>query len=233
MFDDLRVAILCSHRAPGIEKLLHHPQRGRLYDVACVITSEPALLSRSAIEDAGAPVLTHPVRRFHDECGATLRDLDARRAYDSMTVHVLEQLDVNMVLMLGYLYVATDVLIKAFPGRILNIHDSDLSLTCADGERKYVGLHSTRDAIMGGERETRSTLHFITTKLDGGPVVKRSAAYPVAPFATDAADSGYTDIVKAYAWAQREWMMRDCWGELAVHGLELVSAGMHETASVA
>jgi len=216
LFDDVRVAVLCSHRAPGLEFLLHHPQRSRLYDVACVVTSEPAIASRAAIEDAGVPVLIHPIRRFHDECGVTITDMNARRAYDALTVHVLEQLDVNAVLMLGYLYIASDALLQAFPGRVFNIHD---------GDARYPGLHATRDAIFAGEPSTCSTLHQVTAKLDAGPVVVQSKPYPVAPFVQEAVLCGHIDIGKAYAYAQREWMMRDAWGSLAVRALEMVASG--------
>jgi folate-dependent phosphoribosylglycinamide formyltransferase PurN len=223
LFDDVRIAVFCSHRAPGLDRLLHHPQRSRMYDVACVVTSEPAIASRSAIEDAGAPVLIHPIRRFHDECGAPIRDMDARRAYDALTVHVLEQLDVNVVLMLGYLYIASDVLLNAFRGRIFNIHD---------GEPRYPGLHATFDAVVAGEPVTYSTLHHVTSTLDGGPIVLQSKPYPVAPFVRDAMLGGHVDIVKAYAYAQREWMMRDSWGDLAVRAMEMVAAGTYEEVAV-
>ena len=224
-FGTIRVAVLTSHRAPGIERLLHHPHRGSLYDVACVITSEPEMLSRVSIEDAGVAVLVHPIRRFHEECGSSLQNIETRRSYDAMTVHALQQLDVTAVLMLGYLYIATDVLLEPYAGRVLNVHDSDLTIIRADGERKYTGLHSTRDAVLAGEGETRSTLHQVTAVLDGGPVIMRSEPYPVAEFARQAAACGQYDVVKAYAWAHREWMMRDCWGDLGIRVLERLAAG--------
>lgn len=227
----LRIAVLCSHRAPGLDALLHHPQRGKLFELACVLTSEPQLDARESIEATGAAVLMHPVRRFHAECGTPLRDLETRRSYDALTVHVLQQLHVDAVLMLGYLYVATDVLIAAFPDRIFNIHDSDLDLVGADGQRKYAGLHATRDAISAGEPETRSSVHIVTPTVDGGPVLLRSRAYPVAPFAYQAALAGHTDIVRAYAYAQREFMMRDAWGELALRAIEVAANGEVETAT--
>lgn len=218
----LRVAVLCSQRAPGLDHLLHHEERGRTCEIACVITSEPGLASRDAIEDAGVPVLLHPIRRFHDDCGSSLHDLEARRSYDAMTVHVLEQLNVDVVLLLGYLYVLTDVVLARYPGRIFNIHDSDLGLELPNGQRRFVGLHSTRDAILAGVTETRSTLHVVTARLDGGPIVLRSGPYPVAPFVHRAAAAGHFDIVKAYAYAQREWMMRDSWGRMAMRTLALM-----------
>jgi folate-dependent phosphoribosylglycinamide formyltransferase PurN len=130
---------------------------------------------------------------------------------------VLHRLGVDTVLLLGYVYRITAPLLDAFPNRILNIHDSDLP--------KYPGLHATRDAVEAGERFTRSAIHIVTPQIDAGPVVARSKPFEVAPFAYAAAEAGEKDIVRAYAYAQREWMMRSAWGELAVRALEMVAAG--------
>jgi phosphoribosylglycinamide formyltransferase-1 len=206
----LNVAVLCSKRAPGLNGLL--ARRNDSFDVSCIVTTH----EDAVVEAPGIPVISHPIRAYDD-----------RRTYDVMTLHVLRELGVDAVLLLGYLYVVTDVLLSRFPQRVFNIHDSDLTIKRPDGERKYVGLHSTRDAILGGERETRSTLHVVTEKLDGGPILSLSPPFPVAPWIHDAVAAGQRDIVKAYAYAQREWMMRSTWGEMAARvfaAQELVAA---------
>lgn len=142
-----------------------------------------------------------------------------REAFDAMTATLLFPYDVDAVVLLGYLYVLTDAMLDAFPGRILNVHDADLTLRNDLGEPRYPGLHATRDAILAGEHETRSSVHLVTRHLDGGPVVARSNAFPVAPFVRVAAVRGEHDIVRAYAYAQREWMMRSTWGALASEAL--------------
>ena len=183
----LNVGVLCSGRAPGLDVLTP----------ACIISTHPHTL------DVHAPVITRTM-------------FQPRRDYDAGTVEILRAFGVELVILLGYRYILTDVMLAAFPGRILNIHDSDLR------ERRYVGLHSTRDAILAGETETRSTLHVVTEDVDGGPIISVSRAYPVAPFVHEAAAAGHLDIVKAYAYAQREWMMRDCWAELLAEALSSV-----------
>ena len=188
----LNLAVLCSKRAPALDAVLPY--------ATCVITTH----ENADIDAGNVPLFRHPIRR-HDD----------RRAYDALTAHVLRELGVDTVLLLGYIYVLSDVMLSAFPNRVFNIHDSDLTVRRPDGERRYVGLRSTRDAILGGERETRSTLHLVTEKVDGGPILAISRAYPVAPFVHEAAAAGHADIVKAYAYAQREWMMRDAWPALA------------------
>jgi len=145
-----------------------------------------------------------------------------RRSFDIQTSVMLARYDVDAVMLLGYIYIITEPLLAAFPDRILNVHDSDLTLRNDDGSPRYPGLHATRDAIYGGERETRSCVHIVTPELDAGPVVARSNAFPVAPFVRVAASRGEHDIVRAYAYAQREWMMRSTWGALAFEGLRRI-----------
>ena len=147
-----------------------------------------------------------------------------RNAFDAETADLLRAYGADVVVLLGYLFVITGPLLSVFPDRILNVHDADLALRNADGSPRYPGLHATRDAIVAGERETRSSVHLVTPQLDGGPVIARSIAYPVAPFVHEAVERGEHDIVRAYAYAQREWMMRSSWGELAFEAIERITA---------
>jgi phosphoribosylglycinamide formyltransferase 1 len=227
-FRNLRVAVLCSKRAPGLDDLLRHPNRGRLYDVGCVVTTEAAFPDAERIERSDVPLLVHPIRRFFDSREASLRHLPTRCEFDAITAGVLKQLGIDTVILLGYQYVLTDVILDQFPHSIINVHDADLTIKRTDGERKYIGLHSTRDAIVAGETDTRSTVHYVTEKVDAGPVLLLSERYPVAPFAREAAAAGHTDIVKSYAYAHREWMMRDCWGSLVTRALEYMAAGVDQ-----
>lgn len=204
----LNVAVLCSRRAPGLHTLLreHRP--------ACVITTEESI----ALDARDVPVFAHPIRAFCKSMGASLRDDDARRLYDSETARMLQRLGVDTVLLLGYTFRVTAPLLDAFPNRILNIHDSDLP--------KYPGLHATRDAVAAGERDTRSSVHLVTPEIDRGPVLLRSKPFEIAPFAYAASIAGEDDIVRAYAYSLREWMMRSAWGDLAVRALDLVREGV-------
>ncbi len=215
--DLLHVAVLCSKRAPALDALLHHPEHGLVFTVDCVISSEPQF------GECGVPVITHPIRAFYDAARAPIRDCCVRRSYDARTVKTLAYIGSDVILTLGYLYVLTEPMLAAFPNAIFNVHDADLAIRRNDGRPKYPGLHATRDAIIAGEKETRSSVHLVTADLDSGPIVARSEAFPVAPFARDAAVAGHQDIVRAYAYAQREWMMRRSWADLAVNALEQVS----------
>ena len=197
--DPLRLAVLSSKRAPGLGALLRHPSRGTLFEIDRVVSSADFMMDE-------VTVIPHPMNR-----GVPRRD------HDAGTAALLSGADI--VLLLGYLFILTEPMLDAFPNRILNIHDADLLQRRPDGGPRYPGLHSTRDAILAGERETRSSAHIVTEDLDGGPVIARSRAFPVAPFVHEAVAAGAADIVRAYAYAQREWMMRSSWAGLAIDAI--------------
>jgi folate-dependent phosphoribosylglycinamide formyltransferase PurN len=205
----LNVGVLCSNRAPGLDTLLRHALRGTLFDIQCIVSSDPDFGCE------GAPVITHAIRKFYDERHAPLRDRGVREEYDAATAEILGRHGVDTLLLIGYLYVVSAPLRNAFGNRILNTHD---------GLPKYPGLHATRDAIVAGEPATYSIVHVATPDLDAGPLLVLSEPFPVAPFVQHAVTAGYDDIVRAYAYAQREWMMRSAWGAMLVNALERVSS---------
>lgn len=205
MLTDLRIAVLCSKRAPALDVLLAHPR----VRTAAVITTDPEFakgLNRETCRPSGFPPVV---------CRPNVPKRRDRASYDAFTANLLTRLEVDYVFCLGYLYILTEPMLTAFPERIVNLHDADLTR-----HRRYPGLHATRDAIVAGECVTRSSLHLVNEELDGGPVLHVSEAYPVAPFVHEAVRAGAQDVVRAYAYAHREWMIRDAWPQLLTQAID-------------
>ena len=217
----LRVAVVCSRRAPGLSHLLDAPERGRSYELVTVVTSDAECVERQGLAAAGVPCLLHDIRAFYGARGARLGHLGPRPHYDRLTVELLAPYRPDLVILCGYLHIVTGPMLDAYPERLVNIHDSDLMLTDTAGRPKYRGLHAVRDAVCAGESATRSTVHLATPEVDGGPLLLRSWAFPTHPMVDAARDWGATDILKAYAYAQREWMMRASWGPLLATAIGL------------
>jgi len=190
------------------------------------------MLNVAVLCSSRAPGLEALRERVHVACVLDRRPprMCDRGEFDAETASMLRQFAIDAVVLLGYLFVITEPLLTAFPERIINVHDSDLTLRNPGGGPRYPGLHATRDAIVAGERETRSSVHLVTRELDAGPVIVRGEAFPVAPFVHEVVARGENDIVRAYAYAQREWMMRSSWGALAAEGLAMLSRGGAENA---
>ena len=213
----LRVAVLCSHRAPGLLELLDDPRRGALFDVIACISSEHDFAGREAIMQRGVLTFVHDIHDFYRAWNARLGDLTLRAHYDEGIVQRLAPHDVDVVILCSYLYIVTAPLLDAYPAHVVNIHHSDLP--------KYPGLHAVRDAISAGERATRATAHLVTPQLDAGPPIVRSWPFAVHPMIDDVRRWNATSILKAYAYAHQEWMIESTWAPLMLSAIELFATG--------
>ncbi len=215
-----RVALLCSRRAPGLDYLVgEDPNRGRLYEVVVGVTSDPDCVDLLALDAAGIPAVIHDIRAFYRARGARLSDLGVRPTYDAHTAEVLHRFHPDLVVLSSYLHILTAPMLEAFPDRVINVHDADLTVTDATGRPRYRGLRSTRDAILGGERETRSTVHLVTAELDVGPLLVRSWPFPVQRVVREAWRWNAPALLKGYAAAHRAWMMHNAWGPLLARAI--------------
>ena len=222
----LRVAVLSSVRAPGFAYLLDPAVgRGSRYEIVAFLATDPTHPERARATAAGVPALLRDFRGFYGARGAKLSDLGVRAEFDRGTLHTLSPFEPDLVVLCGYLHLLTRPMLDAFPDRIVNVHDADLTLTEPDGRPQYRGLRSTRDAVLGGATETRTTVHLVTRQVDGGPLLLRSWPYPVAALVAEARAAGANDVMKAYAYAHRGWMMETCWGPLLAQTLRLFATG--------
>jgi phosphoribosylglycinamide formyltransferase-1 len=224
--DRPRVAVLFSRRCPGLQSLLAGHRR-RDFDLIAVLVSDGGLPDRGALGAARVAVLDHAIRDFYGN--RPLSDLARRREFDERTVGLLAPLRPDFVLLSSYLYLLTEPMLEAYPGRIANVHGSDLLRKGAGGRPLYPGLRAVRDAIAAGEAETRATAHVVTERLDDGPILLRSRPFPVAPFVGDLRLRGLAHAVNAYAFAHQEWMLSTAWGPLLTDSVALLSGKTRPT----
>ena len=97
-----------------------------------------------------------------------------REALDRELVSLFQAQQVDVVVMAGWMRIVTDVLVDAFPERLVNIHPSLLP--------SFRGLDAVGQALQAGVSITGCTVHIVTADLDAGPILAQ-AAVPV--FAAD------------------------------------------------
>ena len=98
------------------------------------------------------------------------RSFDSREAFDARLVEIIRSHGADLVCLAGFMRLVTPVFLRAFPGRILNIHPALLP--------SFPGTHGPRDALRYGVRFSGCTVHFLDEGVDTGPIVVQ-AVVPV------------------------------------------------------
>ena len=146
-----RVAILISGNGTNLQAFIDAVARGSLdIHLAVVLSNQPDAFGLVRAADAGIPT----------ECIQNA-DYADRESFDQAMIDVLEQHRVDLVVLAGFMRILSNVFVRHFEGRVLNIHPALLP--------KYPGLNTHQRAIEAGERWHGSTVHFVTEELDGGP----------------------------------------------------------------
>ncbi|MEM9212883.1 MAG: phosphoribosylglycinamide formyltransferase [Cyanobacteria bacterium P01_F01_bin.150] len=104
------------------------------------------------------------------------RDFENRESLDQEIVTTLQTYQVDWVIMAGWMRCVTEILINAFPKRVLNIHPSLLP--------SFPGLHAVKQALDAGVTLAGCTVHHVVLAVDSGPIVMQ-AAVPVLPNDTE------------------------------------------------
>ena len=95
------------------------------------------------------------------------RDFQSKASYESAIVDMLNKYHVDLICLAGYMRIITDVLLGAFPNRIINIHPSLLPA--------FKGAHAIQDAYDYGVKVFGVTVHFVNEDLDGGRIIAQRA----------------------------------------------------------
>ena len=160
----LRLAVLASGRGTNLESLLAASRDGRMAaDVALVLSNRP-----------DAPALD--VARRH---GVEARAVDgkglAREAHEALLRPLLDAAKPDLVALAGYMRILSGGFIRAYEGRLVNIHPSLLPA--------FPGRDAQAQAHAAGVRIAGCTTHFVTEDVDAGPILMQ-AAVAVPPGAT-------------------------------------------------
>jgi phosphoribosylglycinamide formyltransferase 1 len=95
-----------------------------------------------------------------------------REELDRAIVSTFQAHQVECVVMAGWMRIVTQVLIDAFPDRLINIHPSLLP--------SFPGIHAIEQALAAKVKITGCTVHLVSLEVDSGPILVQ-AAVPVFP----------------------------------------------------
>lgn len=154
-----KIAVLVSGGGTNLQALLDAQSRGEIVggEIVAVISNNPEAYALERAKKAGVAgyVLTR-------EQYPTARDLTVA------LVKKLQELDIQLVVMAGFMTIVTEELFQSYANAILNIHPSLIPSFCGPG---CFGLHVHEKALAYGVKVSGATVHFVTQECDAGPII--------------------------------------------------------------
>jgi phosphoribosylglycinamide formyltransferase-1 len=123
-------------------------------EVAVVLSDVEHAGILSHARDRKLPAQFIPPGKFR-----TKLDEESERAF----VSVMQSAQVDLVVLAGFMRVLKGEFLRAFEGRIVNIHPSLLP--------SFPGLEAWKQALDHGVKVTGCTVHFVDAGVDSGPII--------------------------------------------------------------
>lgn len=95
------------------------------------------------------------------------KEFDSKRDYEKAIADRLDELEVELVCLAGYMRIVGDELLGRYGGRIINIHPALLPA--------FKGAHAIKDAFDYGVKVYGVTIHLVDNTIDGGKIISQVA----------------------------------------------------------
>lgn len=154
-----RIAVLVSGGGTNLQALIDAQSRGEIKngEIVAVVSSSPNAYALERAKKAGIP-----------GCVVARKDYDSSRAMTLALVDRLKALDIDLVVLAGFMVILTEEMVRAWPNAILNVHPALIPSFCGEG---FYGLHVHERALEYGVKVSGATVHFVSEECDGGPII--------------------------------------------------------------
>ena len=149
----MRAVILISGNGSNLESLIDNAKNIDL-EICSVISNKEDAFGLKRAERANISTNFVDPNRF-----------ESREDFDKQLITIIDEIDISLIILAGYMRILSSDFIHHFAGKILNIHPSLLP--------KFTGVNTHRKAIDAKEKYHGATVHFVTEELDGGPIISQ------------------------------------------------------------
>ena len=122
--------------------------------ISAVISNEKHAYGLERAKAAGIKTYFVDSKKFYE-----------RVDFDQELVKIIDSLNVELIVLAGFMRILSTLFINHFSGKVLNIHPSLLP--------KYPGLDTHQRAINASDKQHGATVHFVTREIDGGPIISQ------------------------------------------------------------
>ena len=147
------IAVIASGRGSNFQAVIDAIRNGTVpAECVALITDNPKAYALERAKKAGVPCRIIDYATF-----------PSREVYERALLSSMQEADVDLFVLAGYMRILGASIVRAFPGKMINIHPALLPA--------FTGLHAQRQAVQYGVKLAGCTVHFVDESLDGGPII--------------------------------------------------------------
>ena len=159
----LRVAVMVSGGGTNLQAIIDAVKDGTITNTELV-----AVISNNA----GAYALTRAKDNNIPAYCISPKDYESRDAFNDALLDKVNELNVDLIVLAGFLVRIPEKMVHQYSHRIINIHPSLIPSFCGVG---FYGL-KVHDAVLArGVKVTGATVHFVDAGTDTGPIIAQKA----------------------------------------------------------
>ncbi len=159
----VKTAVLVSGDGTNLQSIINSHNFGKIKncELTAVISSKPDAYALTRAKGAGIPTYIINYKNFPSRAG-----------FNEAVFQKLKSLDIELVVLAGFMVVLGSPVVEAYENRIINIHPSLVPSFCGEG---FYGIRVHEEAINYGVKVSGATAHFATAQADAGPVIIQRA----------------------------------------------------------
>jgi phosphoribosylglycinamide formyltransferase-1 len=157
-----RIAILASGSGSNAQKIMEHFKNHADSEVVLVLTNNPQAYVLQRADNFEIPTHVFSRQEFFQT---------------DDVVKILKKMNVDLIVLAGFLWLIPESLLKAFPNQIINIHPS---LLPKYGGKGMYGDNVHQAVLENGETESGITIHFVNEHFDEGEMIHQ-AKFKIEP----------------------------------------------------
>ncbi len=151
-----RIAIFASGSGSNAQKIMEHFKRNPHAEVILVLTNNPQAYVLQRADNFEIPTHIFTRKEFYET---------------DDVIRLLKNLQADLIVLAGFLWLVPPTLLNAFPNKIINIHPA---LLPKYGGKGMYGDHIHKAVLAAGEEESGITIHFANEQFDEGEILHQS-----------------------------------------------------------
>ncbi len=193
-----KIAVLASTNGTDLQAIIDELKAGKMpgIELTAVLSNKKSCYALQRAKEQGFKgIFVNPKNRTREE-------------FDQKIAEILTRLQIDLIVLVGYMRILTPEFVRKFPKKIINVHPSLIPKYCG---KDFMDRSVHEAVIVSGDKETGMTIHYVDEGVDSGEIILQKTC-PVEPNETPESlkakvqgleKSWYPEVIRQIARAQK------------------------------